>query len=795
MGLFLFSIHSNIECIALLGYFEQQFIQIHDNSLECWICFGVHKVRVDEMMIYKVTSIKKYKPINMKWSMVISLLFFFFLIMPSVKASLLNITSPLTIYEDNDWVSVPNPYVYSHDIVFDPSINKWFIGTLHTNEYSYAIFDSNMTTNILGWKTYPDSYPLGGSKLLDYNTTHLVLHTYQMPLTNKMTLNKTYISKEDLSTTEDRSMPYYNKIISDSSLMYKNIGVAEDDVILTVNATTGTYMKLQFIEPDSNTIFNASYCPLCSLGNITDLNLFKVNEEYWVIVRAYRFSSLNWTTCQKIYLARFVKDGNHYDTVSGTSYTQLSTGCVLDPLASYPASLGTNSFSGSLATKRIGNYIYFASREAEPPTEINNTMYFRVLSINDFLATGQPALAEERYNLEDYDTNLNISMITVGLGIGYNPIMQNWVLLYQKFKNNGILSSGATRYHAYALKSYESCLCNAWTNISSCGKEIPTKQKQVRTCLPENCDTTVRYIDCTEIPPQIYYKNETYYSTCQVSPVDPRLTYKIGCALSVAIPENCTNINSTAFLYTYLDKNALSCKTGNTFVKKICNPLDQPCQYQSFTCGDEGNATSYEKVYEGYQAGDVATSNIEISGIGACSGNMGFLECGWDTVGVTGVLSITCNIVCGGYNVCYKSGQFWYSVQELPNCMPNTTQFTEEHICYQGCDQEMGICIEDIVTTTVDIGTTPTGNPFAWIVDRAKNTFPSVVLYGFSIFTSLGIAIYTQQATGKTDMSIALISFLGMIVFFSMIGWLPTWIGIIITLGIILMLSQKIWRR
>jgi len=639
------------------------------------------------------------------------LILFLLLLIPNVKADLLNISEPLTIYEDNDWASVPNPYVYSSDAIFDSSVNRWFIGSLHTNEYDIAVFDSNMTTNILGWKVYPSpTKSMSGAKLLDYNTTHLVLYTFQQAQTNKMTLNKTYISKEDLSFEDDTSTGYYNTLMSSSAIANKNIGVAEDGTILTVNQTSGNYPQLQIIEPDSSTIFNISNCPMCYLKNITDLNLVKVNDEYWVIARAYTYSSLNWSVCSKIYIERFQKHEpyDHYDTVSGTSYEQLSTGCVLDPLASFPATMGQNKFAGSLAVKRIGDYIYFATREAEPPTENNNTIYFRVLSINDFLATGQPAIAEERHNLEDYDDGLNNSMIAIGLGIGYNSIKQNWVLSYNKFKNiDGTLSSGATRYHQYAFKSYESCICNAWQNTSSCGIEIPSNQKQIRTCLPENCDDTIQWIPCTETPTEIIYKNNTLSSVCYSDKVDPSKVSKISCSASVELPEDCAIAEDYAILYPFIEHHLYSkCNLGASVFEKICNPIEQDCSYQIPTCGNfliDANVT-FNKTYGSYLASQTATAYFEMAQIGNCQGEaLGWQKCGWKTARLSGVLLITCKQPCGDRKVCYTIGNNVYSIDELTDCKLNSTQIDSEHLCTLGCTEDTGICVGQEVTTTISI--------------------------------------------------------------------------------------------
>lgn len=356
-----------------------------------------------------------------------------------------------------------------------------------------------------------------------------------------------------------------------------------------------------------------------------------------------------------------------------------------------------------------------------------------------------------------------------------------------------------TNTSVYLYEEYGACSCSAWVN-STC-KEGTSYRTQVRSCVPDECDDEINYVydqDCFEYRiPGIYpQKNKTVTdcTICNSEWTDPLIDASARCDIAMELPNNLTNIKTNSTLKVELERMSwiISPIGANKYQAIICNPLDN-CYGEDvdWFCIDQWNLT-LDWDYDSYNAGDLAQAGFIITDASKCAGEgWGLAHYGWWNYRVKGTLCYSGNILCGGRNVCTKMGLLWYSVPELSDCQLNMT--AREQCTTNECDQDTGLCTEEITTERAGEIRSPSGNPFNWIIGEAEFNFGSTVLMGFSLFISVGVGGYAYRGTKSNTFGI--IGFITMILFFATIRWIPIWIGVIITIGTVLFLSKELWLK
>jgi len=704
-----------------------------------------------------------------KYHLLLGLAFFLLLISP-VESALFNLTSyPDELYEDNVW-GTSNGWVRNFEAVFDESNKRWYLAVSRCENAIYiSKWNENLTTKEDGWdRIVSDDRPV---EMQNYNSSHLII-AY---VNTTPSYSIVFVKKDDLSTSV---------YAGSSASAQGSFGMAEDYTIAHVN----TYIATQTL--NFTLVNGSSYdatCSICDQGNVTDIHLIKEGDEYWLFARAGVVGSGINTTSSKAYVSRYAWDSadNRYEETGGEDYWQISTGYVLD-VHSGTTGTGKNRLRpGSMDVKKRGEYIYVATREAEH-NQNNNTLWLRIIDIDAFKHGQILAVGEESHDLGDYDSSLNESYHFSGIGIGYNSDDGMWNIFYAMF-NASAEPSGTVfdGFHNYALKSYSGCACSDWINVSGCGDRISGYQKQMRSCNPDLCNNEIQYIDCEEKAPTIKYKLITKCEPCNPATKlePPQQLYaskhtSANCQVYVDIPENVTNVTSTAYWSVYAEKELLfgliDISPENNFTASMCNPLTTGncVTYKNLTCRNDYNFT-FSLDYNSYQAGQQASADFSISGVSACHSG---LTGGWDEYYMAGDLCVYWSQFCGGYHCKYVAGK-WYEELEDEECNPVNSTY-----CPLGCDFDTGRCKTSTITEEL-----LEGDPFDLARQMAESTFSSWVLVVLSVGITGGTTVLTAVETKKWQIALAIGCLFALV--FLIMGWLPAIIGVlwIFTVAVIFM--------
>jgi len=721
-----------------------------------------------------------------KFGLLLGMAIFSLLFLTSVKANLLNLTgqSPTTIYEDGDYSNA----VWHRSIhsTFDANLNKWFLG-IHTSGGNYYIskWDYNLTQKELGWTQVGTSVNVKiGSKMMDYNTTDLVIYWFEAI----KTLNRSFVNKNTLTVTYDRFLNTVFTALGD----YMGIGVADDYTVAYLNQTGGSgySQKLIFIDPDGDN--KTALCPICSVGNVSDLDLVAIPEynEYWLFARVGSVGKVN-ETCSKAVVSRYYYNSvnNRYETKGLFDYATISTQCVLD-VASHQQGGTAPSYiiEGTMDVKRMGKFIYVITKEIkDKTTDWNNTVWLYAIDIDNYVNTNNIVRTEEVHDLEDYDSNLNAKLGIEGLGLGYNSIQNTFVLFYQRFNSTITRAQGSISYHDYSLSSIFSCGCSVWVNTGSCGTYIEGFQKQTRVCAPEQCTQESQYVDCTIGLPTITEKKETFCDVCTTGKKIPQNTPQAKCSISKEIPANAKNIlsNATWTLSVKIPFSFTSEDMPNWYRLVVCNPREN-CFDQEYYCNQNNITATWN--YNNYQAGQIANAEFGISQASSCKLVRKFIvDIGWSEYTIDGQLCLYYNVSCGGW-VCTTEGFNEYLQYENSDC--SREPINASNFCQFGCENSE--CLSqanakegqsDLEQTAKNIAQ-PVGQIFSFALTGLDAMFPTSDLkilgaFVFTVSITLGISLLTRK---KEGVAIGLVAGLFMLFFFMIRSYIPLWIGVLIAI-------------
>lgn len=208
---------------------------------------------------------------------------------------------------------------------------------------------------------------------------------------------------------------------------------------------------------------------------------------------------------------------------------------------------------------------------------------------------------------------------------------------------------GSTGYVLEVLREPEYCNCNDWIN-DVCVKQL---MKQSRTCIPELCTDSYRFVqsDYCELEYnrslgiyQQYTKVISDSQSCETGMKNPHDYPEIRCDVSLNIPINCENILTNATMSLDINKasNIFYNLLGVNFSSHLCNPLYN-CADFTEDCETGFNRTYYWN-YPNYNAGETAQAGFLVKG-GNCEQRgiypIGYY--GWSEYGLKGTLSYTCN--------------------------------------------------------------------------------------------------------------------------------------------------------
>jgi hypothetical protein len=463
------------------------------------------------------------------------------------------------------------------------------------------------------------------------------------------------------------------------------------------------------------------------------------------------------------------------------------------PIVKYSNFVSSNwELTSSIYAYYYNGMVYFAIRQNTPN---NNTWYVNAINPTETKNSGSLILLGSGQDLDlsivdpwvGNDTYFPDNQ-TTALSFYYDnyPSREKWYVVYER----RIASTTYGGLDMMLLTTDNNCLCSDWVNASQCGYDgngfvTPNVLWQTRSCNPTQCDSGGQFADCTQTAPTITYRNITQCSSCDVNRAykNPSESASDICLASITIPNGCTNTVVTATLTPDVDFGSFVFGFGDvtgTFNTLVCSYPSQ-CTNQTMNCSTPNFTLS--STYTGYTIGQVAEGQFQISNAGTCQDT--YSNIGWKKYRVMGDICYSCQQPCGA-TVCMSYGTKEYAVPQDASCISNITCITDQSCyCANGC--ENGVCKSSNLPTV-------TGDPFTYIINLTQATFSPMVLSGISLITSLGIAIATY-AFGKQEMNLPIITFLAFILFFTMISWLSAWIGIIISISIVLLLSRSLWLK
>jgi len=521
-----------------------------------------------------------------KYHLLLGLAFFLLLISP-VKSATLNFTE-YTLTEIPVSVT-PNFFTYGQEIYWDTARQEWYymyhLGTSGGGGVSYICrFDDDFSTVMDGCDAV-DSGTTRYSHFIDYNSTHLK----SISISGGANHLLKYISKIDLAQTTFQTNADAGFDLRLTNDDYKNNTYVFGDGVTT------SEVYFSFSNGTSAELFIHSIH-----SRPTDLNWIYVPEtdQYYLFYANY--SSSLGSGCAEAHTIIYDASSD-YSGLSGWQPNpirtfQISTGCLPtnEPTGAEEYLGNANYPQGFLYAKYINGFIYWMARQRESG-DSNHTLYFEAIDPVGTKNHGHLYLVKgsgEKIDLTTYDTHLyNPSNVTYpnssqGISFEYDKNNDQWWIFYHRYNYSDKVSSTSEDYgyELMALTTASECRCSDWVNASSCGKYISGKQKQIRNCNPDMCDIEVNYTDCVEPVPTIKYKLITKCEMCNpATKLDPPQQLYAGehgsanCQVYVDIPENVTNVTSTAYWSVYAEKELLfgliDISPENNFTASMCNPL------------------------------------------------------------------------------------------------------------------------------------------------------------------------------------------------------------------------------
>lgn len=733
----------------------------------------------------------------MKKVAIFSSLFFFFLMVGIVRGATLNFTT-YNLTEIPIDTSTAH-WIYDTKAIWDTNEQEWHLIYNGIIRIPYMCrFDDDFSTLMDGCDSMiPEANSINrGIDMYDYNRTHLMLISDDGQTGGDEEVYIHYIKKLDLSKTQ----------------FSKSADIDEGDK-----------RDLKFSSNDNNSFvffdhvgehqfcFNNGTCAEIFVNSIhalpTDLQWVYVpdTDEYYMFYVQNETDGMTAKAYLNIYDASKDDEGLAGYQPDFKGWFQVSIGDII-PNEPTPACqqcwMGTaKAPQGSIFAKYINGFVYWSGRtRIASQGNSNQTYYFEAI---DPVGTKEHSWlhlikgSAEYINLTAYDSHLcevqnwtegACTNSSQGLSFEYVEEDDQWWFFYHRYNYSDTVSSSSDGYgyELMALTTASECRCSDWYNVSSCGDYISGKQKQMRSCNPNYCDDESQYIDCTEITPTIKYRLITKCVLCnpatKLPTTEPQQLYaskhgSADCQVYIDIPENVTNITSTAFWTIFARKRKLlgiDLTPDNNFTASICNPLvEGNCQEESKSCKNDYNHT-FSLDYDSYTPGQQASADFTISGLTAChSGGWG-----WDEYFMSGDLCVYWSRVCGGYH-CKRIGTKWYEELEDAECNPINSTYCGDRI---HCDFDTGRCeVAGIPPSVLE------GDPFDVVRSMTESTFSSWVLVLISVGMTGGVTVYTGQLVKNWQIALSIGALIGLV--FLIMGWLPPIIGIlwILTVAVILM--------
>jgi hypothetical protein len=286
-------------------------------------------------------------------------------------------------------------------------------------------------------------------------------------------------------------------------------------------------------------------------------------------------------------------------------------------------------------------------------------------------------------------------------------------------------------------------------------------------------------------------KLETAQEVCYgdwVNPSEEEISSSY-CSLELEIGSRCTaNINTTASYTNEIDWTIAGVEASpvadktTKFTSITCHPMNDCFEESSYFCYFDWNRTVLQETYNRYSPSETAQADFETFG-NDCKENWALWYYGWERYRVKGTLTYTCDIECGGRNVCIKEGKLWYSVPENYACTLNHTARIE---CELGEICIDGECISDVDVSDTDI--TEADNVFDWIRNNFEAVTPSWVQLVASVLISMGIGLLGYKEGGE---KLGLVGVLGGAGIFFLIGWIPSIFAVLWIITIVWLLAQE----
>lgn len=330
------------------------------------------------------------------------------------------------------------------------------------------------------------------------------------------------------------------------------------------------------------------------------------------------------------------------------------------------------------------------------------------------------------------------------------------------------------------------------TDCSSCGSWIPQsecqlqKQKYIRNCPTGTiCTNTTYWADSSYCGANyneslgIYQQNYEYYSKDYSCTFDNNANppAQFDCTFKENIPSNCQNTNVTIVASPFWNDAGIGCNEGN-WTLRVCNPdKTSSCDTQVRSCIDLNHTLS--RTYTDYVAGTDATGSSMMKVDSVCNCYLLFDK--WIPVGIKSyhlesTFHVECEIPYVNKWICDEQKQY-SKYQQIDGT------FTNETYCSSGCNEDTGRCYGSIIENKEE----PTSISF-WI----KNIFHpnATAKIVMSFFGSLviggivsGFATAGLKLTETKDSIVPFIVGVGFgIIIFTIIGWLPIFILIVIIL-------------
>jgi len=492
-----------------------------------------------------------------KYHLLLGLAFFLLLISP-VKSATLNFTESALVELPVD--TATNYFTWQTKPYFDVSEQQWYylyeLGTSGGASTPYmCIFDSNLTTLVDGCDAQSGTAIYQkGIDFVNENSTH-----FWEIMNDDGNIEQHFVSKTDLTQTAIQSYSVTANTQTDiSATSYKN-----NTFVFKHN--TANQVNFSYSNGTSTQLFvNALHTrPM-------DLN--------WVYVPETDEYYLFYVNDTRIFLSIYDAsiDDNVYDgwqpNFRGFFNIIPSGDYVYNEENRFGSQFSSNNAKaqGNLYAKYINGFVYWIARIRTAGQGYgNNTLYFEAIDpvgTRDHSWLHLVKGSGEYINLTAYDNQLQESKdngnynSSQSISFDFRPDINQWYIFYHRYNRTNAVSSTTSGwgYELMVLKSASECRCSDWVNASSCGKYVSGKQKQIRNCNPDMCDDETQYIDCVEPIPTIKYKLITKCEMCNpATKLDPPQQLYAGehgsanCQVYVDIPENVTNVTSTAYWSDY----------------------------------------------------------------------------------------------------------------------------------------------------------------------------------------------------------------------------------------------------